>query len=177
MNFEALVLTPWMAPHTIYHWHRSISASLSGDVYVLARYEETVSAPSITIQIPAVVALRKHLNRSKTDVKFSRHNIYVRDRHTCQYCGNKFTPKHLTFDHVIPRSRGGKTVWTNIVAACHFCNRKKDRCTPQEAGMRLLSTPMRPTSLPLTGPFLLPRDVPELWLPYLEGHQTVAKSA
>ena len=167
MNFDALVLSPWMTAHKLYPWHRSITAALSGTVDVLEEYDETVSAPSITLQIPAVLRLRKHLARSKTNPKFSRHHVYMHYGFRCQYCGNVFLARKLTYDHVIPRSKGGLTNWKNIVPACFTCNGRKGNRTPEEAGMRLLCKPSRPDSLPITGLIALPKHVPELWLPYL----------
>jgi 5-methylcytosine-specific restriction endonuclease McrA len=172
----ALVLAPWMAPHKLYDWHQSISAVLGKKANVLEEYEETVSAPSITLRIPAVIQLRKHLSRTKNDVKFSRHNVYLRDGFRCQYCGERFESRELTYDHVTPRSKGGLTNWTNIVAACRHDNGRKGNRTPEQAGMRLLTRPVKPKSLPLTGALALPRAVPELWLPYLEGYRTLQRA-
>jgi 5-methylcytosine-specific restriction endonuclease McrA len=175
--YSALILTPWMAPHRISMWHESISLSLGHKADVLEEYDEVVRSPSITVQIPAVLRLKKHLSRTKNDVKFSRQNLYTRDGYACQYCGHKFAPKLLTYDHVLPFSKGGKTTWENIATACSKCNLKKRNRTPEQAGMKLLKLPVKPKSLPLTTAILLPHVVPELWLPYLEGHQTISRSA
>jgi 5-methylcytosine-specific restriction endonuclease McrA len=176
MDHVALVLAPWMAPHKLYQWPKSVCAALSGDADVLEEYDETISAPSLTMRIPAVLRLRKHMVRVKKNPKFSRANVYNAFRHTCAYCGRRFKAKELTYDHVIPRARGGPTNWSNIVPACGGptgCNGKKDNRTPEEAGMRLLVQPRQPAELPVTGILALPREVPELWLPYLEGHRTL----
>src|SRR6185295_14741718 len=94
------------------------------------------------------VRLRKAFRRFAKPVKFSRVNIYARDEYRCQYCGTKCTIDRLTYDHVVPRSRGGKTSWENIVSCCYACNAKKANRTPAEARMHLLSTPGRPTWIP-----------------------------
>lgn len=170
---SALVLTPWFAPHSIAPWHESVTAVLSRKATVLEEYDSEIRSPSLTLRTPAVLVLRKHLARTKSVVKFSRANIYTRDGYRCGYCGDAFEASELTYDHVLPRSRGGRTDWLNIVTACRKCNNRKGSRTPQEAGMRLLARPTKPTSLPLVGVFRLPRHVPELWLPYLEGHRTM----
>jgi 5-methylcytosine-specific restriction endonuclease McrA len=77
-------------------------------------------------------------------VKFSRHNIYMRDGNRCQYCGHKFTSSELSLDHVIPLSRGGTSSWDNVVCACLACNVKKGNRTPAESSMRLIAHPKKP---------------------------------
>jgi 5-methylcytosine-specific restriction endonuclease McrA len=165
-----LVLTSYMSPQRVCRWQTAIVDSYLGKVEVLAEYDATVSSPSVTLKIPAVVRIKKSVPRVKRNTKFSRGNIYSRDRNTCQYCGNKFKTKDLEKEHVLPRVKGGKTVWENIVAACSKCNKKKGGRTPEEAGMKLLNHPVRPASLPLVAMFALPTNIPEQWLPYLEGH-------
>jgi 5-methylcytosine-specific restriction endonuclease McrA len=95
---------------------------------------------------PSVVKLRKYRNIPNRVQILNRKNVYVRDRYTCQYCGQKFTPGELTLDHVLPSSKGGKSTWQNLVACCRKCNRKKADRTPEEAGMPLLSRP-RPVTI------------------------------
>lgn len=170
---SALVLTPWFAPHSIAAWHESVTAVLTRKAAVLEEYDSEISSPSITLRTPAVIVLRKHLARTKSVVKFSRANVYARDGYRCGYCAAVFDPKDLTYDHVLPRSRGGRTDFLNIVTACKTCNGRKGNRTPEHVGMRLLVRPHKPTSMPLVGVFRIPREVPELWLPYLEGHRTM----
>lgn len=169
MTTDALVLTPWMQPHQSISWQEAITNVFLKKADVLEHYDAFVSSPSITLQIPAVIRLRKMIVRTKTDVKFSRINVYTRDGFRCQYCGKKYIMKHLNYDHVVPRSQGGKTTWENIVTSCVRCNSHKDSRTPEQAGMRLLKRPVKPKSLPLSGTFTIPKDVPELWAPYLIG--------
>lgn len=170
MSSQTLVLTPWMTPHKIVGWEVSIVDSYLGKVEVLEEYEETVSSPSITFQVPAVVRLKRHVNHNKRGIKFSRINVFTRDGFRCQYCGTKKEMKGLNYDHVIPRVQGGKTNWENIVAACFSCNSKKDGRTPEQAGMKLLSRPVKPKSLPMTAPIIYLKAIPELWKPYLADH-------
>lgn len=175
---SALVLTAQMIPHKIYPWQKSICAAISGDVDVLEEYEdETISGPSLSIQNPAVIRIRKSITKTKKNPTFSRGNVYGWYKYKCQYCGKKFKAKDLNYDHVLPQSRGGPTDWTNIVPSCRGpkgCNARKNNRTPEEAGMKLLNQPRKPASLPITGIIALPRNVPDLWLPYLEGHRTIS---
>jgi 5-methylcytosine-specific restriction endonuclease McrA len=156
-----------MQPHQTTSWEEAVTLVYLKKGEVLEHYDAHVSSPSITYQIPAVIRLKKMIARIKTDVKFSRVNVYTRDGFRCQYCGLKKVMKLLNYDHVIPRSQGGKTTWDNIVTSCIKCNLKKDCQTPEEAGMRLLKKPVKPKSLPLSGVFIPPAHVPELWEPYL----------
>lgn len=105
---------------------------------------EMVSSTSVTIRIPRVIVLMFYDKLPKRQVRFSRKNIFERDRWTCQYCGSKPSKSDLNLDHVVPRSRGGKTTWDNIVASCFTCNGKKGSKTPEQLGWRLKKTPVRP---------------------------------
>ena len=171
---DCLVLTPWMQPHQTISWEEAITLVYLDKAEALEHYDATVSSPSMTLHIPAVIRLKKKVALRKKDVKFSRANVYERDGYRCQFCGEKKSARQLTYDHVVPYSRGGKTEWTNIVTACGTCNRRKANRTPEEAGMRLLKKPIVPKALPLSGVFALPRIVPPSWLPYLEGYETRA---
>jgi len=101
------------------------------------------------IRVPSVIQLGYMIPHYKKRIRFCRKNVLVgRDRGICQYCGKQFpTDDGLTFDHVVPRSQGGKTVWENVVACCFPCNQKKAGRTPEQAGMKVLKKPVRPTQL------------------------------
>lgn len=103
--------------------------------------------------LPAVIRLIKYIRRKNSGVPFSKKNVYLRDKFTCQYCGKKFPPEKLTYDHVIPRKQwdnknGTPTKWTNIVSACFACNNKKADKTPKQAKMNLLKEPVKPQRAP-----------------------------
>ena len=91
---------------------------------------------------PTVVRLKRYIRVPYRRVLLTRRNVLRRDGHRCQYCGSA---ERLTLDHVLPRSRGGKDAWENLVAACTPCNNKKSNRTPEEAGMRLRVVPFHPT--------------------------------
>jgi 5-methylcytosine-specific restriction endonuclease McrA len=112
------------------------------------------------------VRVLRRFRRDRVVIKFSRINIYTRDRFTCQYCSERFLAEDLTFDHVVPRSAGGRTSWDNIVTACVPCNSSKANRTPREAGMTLLRRPAKPRFLPVVTVRMDGRDVPAEWRPY-----------
>jgi len=117
-----------------------------------------VTTPTFRIAIPEVIALRSYDRMPVGDVKFTRRNIYEHYAYRCCYCGNRFGTQELNLEHVLPRSRGGRTDWSNIVTSCIPCNLKKADKTPDEAKMKLLIKPTKPkwrgsASLVLKAPF------------------------
>ncbi|MFP3937064.1 MAG: HNH endonuclease [Phycisphaerae bacterium] len=118
-----------------------------------ARYErehhEWVRCVQFELAVPRVIRLLFYDRLPKTPVKFNRRNIFARDRNRCQYCGGRFPTSELTLDHVLPRSRGGKTCWTNMVCSCVDCNVRKGGRTPDEAGMNLRTEPVKPKRPPV----------------------------
>ncbi len=94
--------------------------------------------------VPEIIVLSLYDRLPKKDVKFNRHNVFVRDRHTCQYCGKLFETRDLNLDHVIPRDKGGRTTWENVVTSCIRCNSRKANKLPHEARMFPLHTPRPP---------------------------------
>ncbi len=103
-----------------------------------------ITTPSFELAVPEVIMLTDFNRFPPRQLKFSRRNIYMRDNHQCQYCGKIPKKEELTIDHVIPRSRGGKTTWENVVLACIKCNMKKGSKMVQDAGLKLLNEPVRP---------------------------------
>ena len=105
---------------------------------------ESINTISFKIRVPRVILLVMFDRLPKKEVKFTRHNIFERDKNTCQYCGRVCERPELNLDHVIPRDRGGPTNWENIVCSCIPCNTRKANRTPPEAGMHLIRKPKRP---------------------------------
>ena len=95
------------------------------------------------LAVPSVIRLTRFDRHRKVRVPLSRRNIYLRDGNVCQYCGRRFPTPELSLDHVVPRSRGGDSSWTNLVCACTECNSRKAARTPVEAGMRLIRVPRK----------------------------------
>lgn len=112
-------------------------------------YEDWIQAVSFQIEVPRVIRLLRYDRVPRNAVKFNRKNVFLRDEHRCQYCARRFAVQRLSLDHVMPRSRGGPDTWENVVCACLNCNVRKGGRTPLEAGMRLLSEPVRPKRSPL----------------------------
>jgi len=158
-----LVLDQSMQPINIVPWQRALSYVLRERADVLEEYDVAVHP---WMQMPAVVRLNHSISRSKQRVKFSRANVLMRDRCRCQYCGVKFSARDLTFDHVVPRCQGGKTVWENIVMACWPCNDGKGGRRPEQADMRLIRQPVRPSWVPHYNPRLKLTEVPPEWRNY-----------
>jgi len=136
-------------------------------VEVIEEYDREVRSISFTIRLPSIIRLIRYVRRKKSGVKFSRQNIYARDKNQCQYCGRKLSSEELTYDHLIPKSMGGKTEWTNIVTCCMDCNRKKGGRTPEDAQMGLLRKPEKPEWLPILRITINIKNAPESWLDYL----------
>ena len=112
--------------------------------------------------MPRVIRLLTYDRLPRQKVKFNRRNIFARDGNRCQYCGKRFATSELSLDHVVPRSRGGRATWENIVCACLKCNVRKGGRTPREAGMRLIREPVEPRTSPSLSAQALPPQVPEL---------------
>jgi 5-methylcytosine-specific restriction endonuclease McrA len=129
-------------------------------------HDESVGLVDRVIRVPRVILLLGYDRVPKRQVRFSRFNVYARDRNTCQYCGKRHSRHDLNLDHVVPRSRGGTSHWGNIVCSCHACNRRKGGRTPSEAGMRLLRPPRRPEWTPFMLETFSLRRYRE-WLPFL----------
>ncbi|HEY8097441.1 MAG TPA: HNH endonuclease [Methylobacter sp.] len=167
MSHKTLLLTPWFFPIKILRWEDAVKMKYEGTIEVVAEYEETISSPSVTWKMPAVIRLKKLKVRKKIGVKFSRSNVYARDDFTCQYCRKKLPAKLLTYDHVVPRRSGGRTTWENIVTACSPCNSRKDSKTCDESGMFPINWPKRPASLPISSPIFSQDNIPAEWEDYV----------
>lgn len=110
---------------------------------------ESIGTPSGAIVMPRVIVLTRFDRVPRRHVRYSRLNIFARDKFTCQYCGTRPHRSQLNLDHVIPRSMGGRTTWENVVCSCVDCNRRKGGRTPEQARLRLRRRPARPRWTPL----------------------------
>jgi 5-methylcytosine-specific restriction endonuclease McrA len=167
LSSNTLLLSQGYEPIKVIAWQRAITLLFLGKVEVIEEYSSSVRSVTFVLRIPAVVRLLRAFRRHHKPVKFSRVNIYARDHYTCQYCGDRLTVSELTYDHVVPRSQGGATDWTNIVTCCHDCNRVKGGRTPRQAGMQLRAAPMQPNWVPAVSIRVSLRSVPEAWRDYL----------
>lgn len=161
---QTLVLDRSYQPINTVPWTRAISYVVRERADILEEYDREVH---FNMGMPAVVRLRHSIGTYKKLIKFSRQNVLARDRFKCCFCGAGGRGVTLTFDHVVPRSRGGRTEWENIVSACAICNAKKADRTPEEAGMQLRNKPVRPTWMPSFNMALQSvYKVPEEWRAY-----------
>lgn len=172
LNADGRPLSTW--PLNLVSAQDAVHAVYRDRYVVIENWPEVFyRSPSVTIPIPKTVLLREYAP-IKGEPKFCRRSVLLRDRYSCQYCGHKLDSRDLTYDHVIPRSRGGKTVWSNIVMACFPCNALKRDSMPnysgrkgvvKHGGMRPLKEPRQPSSAELlrAGLELLPNDIRETW--------------
>ena len=153
-------------PLSLWPWQEAIKAVYLKRVNVAAEYEEVVRSEKLTLPLPSVIVLKNYVVPTKT-VPFTRATVFLRDEFTCQYCGYK--GKDLTFDHVVPKSRGGKTRWDNVVAACQSCNLRKAAKTTSQAGFKLKKAPTKPSPEVLLnkGKKFPPSDIHKSWTDFL----------
>jgi 5-methylcytosine-specific restriction endonuclease McrA len=143
MNRSVLLLNQDYSPLSICSMEKAFILVFLNKAELLTEAEEgSIRTVTDSFPMPAVIRLFRYINLPYRGVVLSRQNVFKRDRFICQYCGNS---KNLTLDHVVPRSKGGKTSWGNLVAACRRCNTMKGDRTPEDAGLRLLSKPHKPT--------------------------------
>ncbi len=152
-------------PLSLWCWQDAVKAAFMDRVPIVAEYDQYVHSPTTRIKIPSVVVLKDYVKPQKR-VAFTRFNLFLRDEFSCQYCGAR---KELTFDHVIPRCRGGVTSWENVVAACSPCNLRKGSDSLKQSSMTLLRAARKPSAMELrnTGRKFPPNFTHESWLDFL----------
>jgi 5-methylcytosine-specific restriction endonuclease McrA len=152
-------------PLSLWSWQDATKAIFLDRVNVVSNYERVVRSPTFEMQLPSVVCLKSYVKPSRNPA-FTRFNVFLRDRFTCQYCGDR---DELTFDHLIPRSRGGQTTWENVVTACSPCNLRKGAALPQHCGMMPMQMPYPPSvnDLHRNGRMFPPNYLHDSWLDYL----------
>ena len=152
-------------PLSLWPWQEVVKAVFLDRVEVIAEYDCVVRSPSFEMRLPSVIALREFVRQDRPPA-FTRFNLFLRDGLSCVYCG---TEHDLTFDHVVPRSRGGRTTWQNVVAACSPCNLRKANKLPEHCGMMPLSMPVAPNiwQLQENGRGFPPNYLHESWRDYL----------
>lgn len=146
---KALVLDATYFPVQIIDWKKAMILFFTDRAEVVDYHDDIeIRSTSESFKLPKVLRLFTKIN-TLTHVKFNRLNVFHRDKFQCQYCYKKFRENELTLDHVLPKSRGGKTNWTNIVASCHDCNNRKGPRTPEECHYKLLNKPIEPKWTPM----------------------------
>ena len=120
-------------PLSLWSWQDSIKSAFLDRVTIVSNYDRIIRSPSFSMKLPSVIALKSYI-RPKSNPNFTRFNVFLRDNFMCQYCGSK---KDLTFDHLLPRSKGGTTNWDNVVTACSGCNVEKGGRLIESSKMQL----------------------------------------
>ena len=152
-------------PLSLWSWQDTIKAVFLDRVNIVAEYDRVVRSVAFEMRLPSVVSLKTYVKPTRNPA-FTRFNVFLRDRFQCQYCGDR---DDLTFDHVVPRSRGGRTTWDNVVTACAPCNLLKGGRMPSRASMHPRIPPHRPsvTELQNNGRMFPPNYLHESWADYL----------
>lgn len=132
--------------------------------------EAFVQTVRMRIRVPKVLLLRSYDRLPVQEVKFTRENLFERDRYRCQYCGNQHEARELNMDHVIPRDKGGRTSWENIVTSCITCNSRKANRLPHQASMHLIRKPERPRMRPFIS-YLIGQDCDEDWSHFIQSNK------
>ena len=150
---------------SLWCWQDAIKSVFLNRVSIISTYERKVRSPSFEMNLPSVIALKNFIQPSKNP-NFTRFNVFLRDKFMCQYCGSK---EDLTFDHFIPRSKGGLTTWSNVITACSSCNLKKSNKLHQDIKMHPIQLPFKPNvhELHRNGKSFPPNYLHESWMDFL----------
>ena len=163
LNRHVLVLNRSYEPVMVTSAKRAVILMLMGKADEVENYNEVIHSPSLEMPLPSIVRLGRYVRVRDKKIVLTRKNVLKRDNHRCQYCGRSSVP--LTLDHVLPKQRGGRDSWENLVAACHPCNVKKGNRTPAEASMPLLRRPFKPSRITYFQKYVRKHQAP--WRPYL----------
>ena len=148
---NVLVLNATYEPLNVVSVKRAVVLLLKEKAQIVEATEAWVRAQNWAIPQPLVIRLVYYVRiPHRLSLPLGRRTVLARDGYTCQYCGARPDKSELTMDHVVPRSRGGRSSWENVVTACTRCNQRKGRHTPEEAGMPLRVPPRRPRYIALT---------------------------
>ena len=153
-------------PLSLWSWQDSIKSAFLDRVTIVNNYDRIVRSPSFSMKLPSVIALKSYI-KPKSNPNFTRFNVFLRDKFMCQYCGSN---SELTFDHLLPRSKGGKTDWNNVVTACSSCNvQKGGRLFYDNSEMSLQQIPYQPSTEDLlrNGKNFPPNFLHKSWIDYL----------
>ena len=160
---SVLVLNQNYEPMSVCSVRRALLLILRGKAETVEKLGEVVRSVTQDHPVPSVVRLGRYIHAPRRRVVLSKRNILKRDNHQCQYCGRR--DGKLTVDHIVPRTRGGKGTWENLVCACAACNNKKGEHRPEQVGLKLRSKPKRPNNVSFIRNFIGVSD--QRWKPYL----------
>ena len=145
LNRKVLVLNQSYEPLMVINAKRAIVLIIKEKVKMLEKYSENIRSVQNSFDLPSVIRLNFYVHLKYKDIVLNRHNILKRDDYRCQYCAKQATP--LTIDHIVPKNKGGKDSWENLVAACSKCNTRKGDTLLKHMDMRLLKKPRKPSKL------------------------------
>lgn len=161
---NVLVLNQDYSPLTLCSIERAFLLMYLEKADLISQIEgQSLRSISSSFPFPSVIRIKRYIHVPYKGVILTRHNVFKRDQFSCQYCGN---PKELTLDHLIPKSKGGKSSWTNLVTACKTCNARKGDFAPGEVGLKLAKKPIRPSYVMFLKATM--KSMREDWLPFLE---------
>ena len=159
---RTLILNQDFRPLTVCGYKKAFLLVYLKKAELLEDDDQPLRTVDNSFALPSVIRLNKYANLPYKGVMLTRQNIFKRDAFTCQYCGSE---KDLTLDHLVPRSKGGKSIWTNLVTACKRCNSKKGHYTPEASGMKLIRAPFKPSYIMFIRDFS--GHINERWKRYL----------
>ncbi|MDT8306275.1 MAG: HNH endonuclease [Anaerolineae bacterium] len=166
LNEPVLILNVNFEPLHVCNTKRAVALLMAGKAELVLNGRGKIRSATAEFDLPSIIKLQYMIRRPRPRITLSKREVLRRDDYTCQYCGRK--SYHLTIDHVVPRHAGGSHSWTNLVAACSGCNRRKGGRTPEQAGMQLLRQPFEPSS---SAAYRFGRHLEEHdeWEPFING--------
>ena len=164
---RTLLLNATFEPLAIVSWRKAVTLLFLEKVEVVREYDREIRSVSTRMKLPAVIRLLCFVRNNRLTARFSRKNVFLRDDYTCQYCGERFEPRQLTCDHIVPRSRGGRAEWTNMITSCVRCNLRKGDKLPEEVDMHPRKKPSRPTGFHVLMLNVGVRTLPDYWKDYI----------
>ncbi|MFQ5612559.1 MAG: HNH endonuclease [Anaerolineae bacterium] len=163
---SVLVLNASYEPLSVVSVKRAVVLLLKDKAELVEAAQAKLRSEKLILPVPLVIRLVYFVRiPRRVSIPVSRRAVLARDQYTCQYCGQQPRHKDLTLDHVLPRSRNGRTAWDNVVTACTRCNNRKGNRTPEEARMTLRSKPVKPRYLALA--FVGSAEAREAWQKYM----------
>lgn len=163
---SVLVLNATYEPLSIVSVRRALVLLLKDKAEIVEATEQQIRSAHFSLPVPLVIRLVYYVRvPHKLSIPLTRRTVMMRDNYTCQYCGDQPPRSNLTIDHVLPKVRGGATIWENVVCACKLCNLRKGSRTPEEANMRLRTKPSRPTYVAMV--LLSQAPIHQAWNKYL----------
>ena len=164
LNRKVLLLNQSFEPLMIIGAKRAILLIFSEKVETIENYRELIHSAYLSMKLPSVIRLKHYARIQKKNIVLTRKNILKRDNYTCQYC-NTHSHQRMTIDHIVPRNKGGRDTWENLVTACMGCNTKKGNHLLHEIEMKLVLNPKKPTIISQFQKHV--KQYQDMWRPYL----------